>query len=165
MQIEALSFHHYLLHGTLITHEEVQAFFQPGEPETVKDAQGQDVVIPADFVSARAYTHEEYVPSLTSTPRPPPASHAQVFPVPTHRYLLGISDLTGELMRFATNAIGGGGGKGSGPPSDPGAVVRSVLSLLRSIREGLDPFVFLVRDMGKKQAVTTASLRKIEDRE
>lgn len=94
-----------------------------------------------------------------------PAPRCQVFPVPTHRYLLGISDLTGELMRFATNAIGGGGGKGSGPPSDPGAVVRSVLALLRSIREGLDPFVFLVRDMGKKQAVTTASLRKIEDRE
>lgn len=80
-----------------------------------------------------------------------------------HRYLLGISDLTGELMRFATNALGGGGGKGGAPPSDPGAVVRAVLALLRDVRESLEPFVFLVRDMMKKQAVTTASLRKIED--
>lgn len=90
----------------------------------------------------------------------------QLFPVPTHRYLLGISDLTGELMRFATNALGGGSGGAKGPkavPSDPGAIVRAVLRLLRDIRESLEPFTFLVADMRKKQAVTTQSLRKIED--
>ncbi|PWN24378.1 Translin, partial [Jaminaea rosea] len=145
--IEALSFHHYLLHGTLITHEEVQALFQPGVAERYTDGMTGE---------------EQQEMKLTAT-----TSCSQIFPVPTHRYLLGISDLTGELMRFATNALGGGGGGGkgssAGPPSDPGTVVRSVLALLRDIREGLEPFVFLIHDMRKKQAVTTASLRKIED--
>ncbi|CAO1615191.1 unnamed protein product [Jaminaea pallidilutea] len=140
--IEAISFQHFLTHGTLVTLDEVQELFRikglEGAPETVQGPEGNPVEIPPDFL----------------------------FPVPTHRYLLGISDLTGELMRFATNALGGGSGGAKGPkavPSDPGAIVRAVLRLLRDIRESLEPFTFLVADMRKKQAVTTQSLRKIED--
>lgn len=67
-------------------------------------------------------------------------------------------------MRFATTALGGGGGdQGGSAPSDPGAMVRAVLSLLREIRESLEPFVFLVNEMKKKQAITTSNLRKVED--
>lgn len=104
------------------------------------------------------------------------------YPVPPFRYLLGLSDLTGELMRFATNAVGAG---------DTGAVVNVVLELMRDIRTGeqsaclspsssstehhycppfplpfrtaLDPFIPLIRDMRKKQQVTSQSMRKIED--
>lgn len=60
-------------------------------------------------------------------------------------------------MRFATNALG------SNSRQDPTQVVASILSLLRQIREALDPFIFLVRDMGKKQLVTIQSMKKIED--
>ncbi|CAO1624951.1 unnamed protein product [Parajaminaea phylloscopi] len=133
--IEAVSFAHFLEHGQLITHEQVQGLFVLKESVQVQGSEGEPLNIPTDFL----------------------------FPIPSHRYLLGISDLTGELMRFATNALGGGGGRDSATPSDPGAVVRSVLNLLRDIRESLEPFVFLVHDMKKKQAVTTTSLRKIED--
>ncbi|PWN87348.1 Translin [Acaromyces ingoldii] len=76
------------------------------------------------------------------------------YPVPPFRYLLGLSDLTGELMRFATNAVGAG---------DTGAVVNVVLELMRDIRTALDPFIPLIRDMRKKQQVTSQSMRKIED--
>jgi predicted translin family RNA/ssDNA-binding protein len=48
-----------------------------------------------------------------------------VFLVPAARYLLGLSDLTGELMRFATNAVGSG---------DAGDVVVVVLQLIRDLR-------------------------------
>lgn len=48
-----------------------------------------------------------------------------IFPIPISRYLLGLSDLTGELMRFATNAVGSGGA------SD---IVLIVLNLIRDLR-------------------------------
>ncbi len=57
-------------------------------------------------------------------------------------------------MRFATNAVGQG---------DTGLVVKQVLSITRQLRDALDPFVPLVRDLKKKQFVTNQSLRKIED--
>ncbi|EPQ25647.1 uncharacterized protein PFL1_06784 [Pseudozyma flocculosa PF-1] len=104
--IEALSFHHFLRHDTLITLPEVQARFG----ETLR--------------------------------------------IPVERYLLGLSDLTGELMRLATNAVGQGA---------PRTYVDGILALLRSIRDGLDPFVPFIRDMKKKQTVTNQSVRKVED--
>lgn len=35
----------------------------------------------------------------------------QYFPLPLEEYLLGVSDLTGELMRFAITAIARRGGR------------------------------------------------------
>lgn len=82
-----------------------------------------------------------------------------LFRVPVRRYLLGISDLSGELMRFATNAVGAGDITGE-------IVVADVLRTLRHIKGSLDTFVPLVgRELAKKQSVTEQSVRKIEDRE
>lgn len=77
-----------------------------------------------------------------------------ILPITPQRYVLGLSDLSGELMRFATNALGDG---------DAHGVVSDVLSTLRSLSTGLDPFVPLIRDFRKKQQVTMQSTRKIED--
>jgi len=66
--IEALSFAHYLDHGTLITFDEVQ--------QTLADPQGNPY-----------------------------------FPLPVEDYLLGLSDLTGELMRFAISGLTLRGGR------------------------------------------------------
>ncbi|MCO5566021.1 hypothetical protein L7F22_019696 [Adiantum nelumboides] len=77
-----------------------------------------------------------------------------ILPVTPQRYVLGLSDLSGELMRFATNALGDG---------DAHGVVSDVLRILRSLSTGLDPFVPLIRDFRKKQQVTKQSTRKIED--
>lgn len=67
------------------------------------------------------------VAPLECRSNPSPRMRAQFLPVSTHRYLLGLSDLTGELMRYATNAVGAG---------DAGTVVKGVLSLLRDLRAG-----------------------------
>lgn len=127
--IEAISFYHYLRTTELITLRQIQDRFL-AEP-----------IAESQFYSEQA----------------PESSASQTelaLYVPTHRYLLGLSDLTGELMRFATNAVGQG---------DTGHVIRQVLALTRQLRDALDPFVPLVRDLKKKQFVTNQSLRKIED--
>jgi len=70
-------------------------------------------------------------------------------------YLLGISDLTGEIMRLAITSIG-----------TQNASLSDVLQVCSSVRawysdlEGLTPFV---RELRKKQDVTAQSLHKIED--
>ncbi|OJA18824.1 hypothetical protein AZE42_00831 [Rhizopogon vesiculosus] len=86
--IEALSFAHYLEHGTLVSYDEVQL--------SLSDEHG--------------------------TP---------YFTLPKEDYLLGLSDVTGELMRYAISDF-----------------------------ERFTPYV---RELSKKQAVTSQSLEKIED--
>lgn len=55
VQIEAISFQHFLTHGTLVTLDEVQDLFRikglDGAPETVQGPEGNPVEIPHDFVS------------------------------------------------------------------------------------------------------------------
>ncbi|CBQ71420.1 conserved hypothetical protein [Sporisorium reilianum SRZ2] len=131
--IEAISLYHYLRTTQLITLRQIQDRFLA---EPVPESQ----------------FYPEQAPESTASSSASPDDVA--LHVPTHRYLLGLSDLTGELMRFATNAVGQG---------DTGHVVKQVLALTRQLRDALDPFVPLVRDLKKKQSVTNQSLRKIED--
>ncbi|KXN83588.1 Translin-associated protein X [Leucoagaricus sp. SymC.cos] len=98
--IEALSFAHYLQHGTLIPFE---AYF----PLTVSD------------------------------------------------YLLGLSDLTGELMRFAISGLSSHkGGR---------AKATQVCAFVRACKADFEQYTPFVPDLRKKQAVTGQSLEKIED--
>lgn len=137
--IEAISFYHYLRTQRLITLRQIQdRFLVESIPES--------------------HFYLEHEPRTSTSPaRPIAAATSQdsfAMHIPAHRYLLGLSDLTGELMRFATNAVGQG---------DTGIVVKQVLALTRQLRNALDPFVPLLRDLGKKQTVTNQSLQKIED--
>lgn len=109
--IEALSFAHYLEHGSLITFDQVQ--------RTLCDADG--------------------VP---------------YFPLTIADYLLGLSDLTGELMRFAISAIGRRGGR---------AKASEVCAFVRTCKADFERMTPYVRDLSKKQAVTAQSLEKIEN--
>ncbi|RDB28523.1 Translin-associated protein X [Hypsizygus marmoreus] len=109
--IEALSFAHYLEHGTLITFQQVQ--------DTLCDPDG--------------------VP---------------YFPLTVSDYLLGLSDLTGELMRFAISAIARRGGR---------AKAHQVCAFVRNCKADFERMTPYVRDLSKKQAVTAQSLEKIED--
>jgi len=108
---EALSFMHYLEHGTLVTFGDVQ--------RTLSDVHG--------------------VPYFT---------------LPLDDYLLGLSDLTGELMRFAISGISRRGGRSKA--SDVCAFVRHCKADL----ERLTPYV---RELSRKQYITAQSLEKIED--
>lgn len=126
--IEALSFAHYLTHNCLITWKEVQ--------DRLSDESG----IPVRLFSA---DHNPLSPERT-----------QYFPLPMEDYLLGISDLTGELMRYAITAISRKGGR---------ATASSVCSFLRQCKTDFEALTHHSRELGKKQRVTVESLHKIED--
>ncbi|KAJ6604306.1 Translin [Mycena vulgaris] len=68
-------------------------------------------------------------------------------------YLLGLSDLTGELMRFAISNIARRGGR-------PRA--SQVCAFVRGCKSDFEGFIPYVRDLSKKQSVTANSLEKIE---
>ncbi|KZP00823.1 Translin [Calocera viscosa TUFC12733] len=76
------------------------------------------------------------------------------FPLPYSDYLLGISDLTGELMRYAISAITTRGGR---------ARARELCDFVRDCRASFEAFAPQIRGMDHKQKTTTNSLRKIED--
>lgn len=69
-------------------------------------------------------------------------------------YLLGVSDLTGELMRLAISTV-----------TRPGGRDRALHSsqFVRKCVSDFDTFTPHIRDLVKKQSETNASLRKIED--
>ncbi|KAI8995376.1 Translin family-domain-containing protein [Trametes punicea] len=77
-----------------------------------------------------------------------------LFPLPLEDYLLGLADLTGELMRFAIAAIPRRGGRQKA--SDICGFVRAC----KADFEGLTPYF---KELRKKQSVTSQSLEKIED--
>nr|GAT49721.1 translin [Mycena chlorophos] len=75
------------------------------------------------------------------------------FPLTVSDYLLGLSDLTGELMRFAISNISRRGGR---------TTANEVCTFVRNCKADFELFTPQVRDLGKKQAVTGSSLEKIE---
>lgn len=113
-----------------------------------------------EFIEALSFFHYLRTGTLITLPEVQARfcdnSGAALLNVPGHRYLLGLSDLTGELMRLATNAVGLG--------DVHGHLVTQILTLIRTLHAALDPFVPYIRDMRKKQAVTAQSLHKIEQR-
>ncbi|KAH7883828.1 Translin [Phlebopus sp. FC_14] len=109
--IEALSFAHYLGHGTLVTYSHVQ--------RTLSDNNG-----------------------------------VLYFPLPIEDYLLGLSDLTGELMRLVISGIARKGGR---------VRARQVCAFVRQCKADFERFTPFVKGLRKKQTVTGQSLEKIED--
>ncbi|KAH9835787.1 Translin [Rhodofomes roseus] len=93
-------------------------------------------------------SYEEVQKSLSD------ADGTPYFPLPLDDYLLGLSDLTGELMRYAISSISRRGGRSK---------ANEVCIFVRGCRadfEGLTPHF---RELRKKQQVTSQSLEKIED--
>lgn len=84
--IEALGFAHYLEYGSLITFDQVQ--------RTLADSQGVSVSNRLDLSRGTRS-----------------GSPFKYFPLTISDYLLGLSDLTGELMRYAISGISRRGGR------------------------------------------------------
>ncbi|KAJ4489585.1 Translin [Lentinula edodes] len=76
------------------------------------------------------------------------------FPLTISDYLLGVSDLTGELMRFAISGFGRPGGR---------ARALETCIFVRNCKSDFERFTPYVWELHKKQAVTAQSLSKIED--
>ncbi|KAI3625304.1 hypothetical protein CBS9595_000665 [Malassezia furfur] len=89
-------------------------------------------------------------------------AHSLLLCITPERYLLGLSDLTGELMRFAINSVGS--------PDAP-AILERVVGMQRAIYDGtkncltpaLEPLAPFQNEIRKKQQVSLTSLRKVED--
>lgn len=73
--------------------------------------------------------------------------------VPPVEYILGIADLTGELMRLAINSVGKGNLKAP----------LEVCQLLRSIHDAFITFGNRAKGVHKKLEVMTTSLKKVEN--
>ncbi|KAK9896906.1 Translin [Cystobasidium minutum MCA 4210] len=78
-------------------------------------------------------------------------------PVTTEDFLLGIADLTGEVMRYGINSVGK-----SGDPNDLASNSKAMAEFVRECIAGLDPLAPKVRSMYDKIRVSQASLRKLE---
>lgn len=87
--------------------------------------------------------------------------------LPVGDYVLGLYDMTGELMKFSITTMAMEGKVPTGLEAVDGEDVRTVLSDLREIRgllEGIDipRTMDLGRDVGKKMGVMQASVEKVE---
>ncbi len=146
--IEALSFAHFLEHGTLITLPQVQ--------QTLCDSDGVPVRTCCTHVGSWMAHRVQ-----------------QLFPLTISDYLLGISDLTGELMRYAISGLSKRGGRSQA--MDTLAFVRNckagwwlhLVNWCSPLNSSIDFDLFTpsVPYLSKKQSVTAQSMKKIEEGE
>lgn len=94
----------------------------------------------------------------------------QVLPLPEAQYLLGVSDLTGELMRLAITTLAKGKGRARG--EEISDFVRRCKAGMHIYGQGttgfnraidFERFTPFVRELSKKQQVTKQSVQKIEE--
>ncbi|KAG6837042.1 hypothetical protein H0H93_015905 [Arthromyces matolae] len=142
--------------------KEVQAIYASLQPELVGDRfwRYQRQVSPGlqEYIEALSFAHYlehkslvtfDQVQKSLSNPDGVP-----YFPLTVSDYLLGLSDLTGELMRFAISAISQRGGR---------AKAAEVCTFVRACKADFERMTPYIRDLSKKQTVTAQSLEKIED--
>ncbi|KAK0473260.1 Translin [Armillaria novae-zelandiae] len=80
--------------------------------------------------------------------------HLCYFPLTISDYMLGLSDLTGELMRYSISGLTKRGGR---------LQAMDTLGFVRNCKADFEGFTPHVRFLSKKQRVTAQSLQKIED--
>ena len=99
--IEALSFYHFLRNNKIISYEEVSMQLQFEESN-----------LSNTNVNAENSSHAPTDQDTESKEEPTEESENQTGPlsvtIPQSEFILGIADLTGELMRNAINALGAG---------------------------------------------------------
>lgn len=124
--VEAVSFQHFIRHRTLISLEEINArLVFIKEDKEVKASDGQ-----------------------------PPGSTVLTFQVTPTDYLLGVADLTGELMRMCISSVGNGD-------------IDTPFQLSQFLRQIHDGFAYIGNtgpyEVSKKLHTLRQSLAKVED--
>jgi len=141
--IEALSFYHFLRNNKIISYEEVSMQLVFEESNNVNAENETDT--PADTITM-------------STEEPIETSENQTEPsfvtIPPSEFILGIADLTGELMRNAINALGAGNME----------VCFTLLEILQCMAEGFGQIdkKDAPRDFGQKLWTLKQSCKKVE---
>ncbi|XP_030012653.1 translin-associated protein X-like [Sphaeramia orbicularis] len=126
--VEAVSFQHYIRHHSLISLEEINA----------------------RLVFMRTETHEH----KGSCEAPPLSAQVLTFQVTPSDYLLGVADLTGELMRMCISSVGNGD-------------INTPFRLSQFLRQIHDGFSYIGNtgpyEVSKKLHTLRQSLGKVED--
>ncbi|KAF9905760.1 hypothetical protein EC991_001298 [Linnemannia zychae] len=126
---------------------------------------------PSTAPSSPMIVESDQAPSTptTSQPSTPSSSTVQLaLEVTDEDYLLGIADLTGELMRLAINTLGQSlmpttALQESGGILSPEQRVQHILQFLRDIKSGFDGLSLTkMSPISKKMGVLKQSLQKIE---
>ena len=172
--VEALSFYHYLTYDKLIQFEEVEKELAFEENKTKKmetenaakveneevreDNEKEEVAVgvkeespdKVDKVSGKALVTSVDELSLSEEP-----SVLIFVTVPQSEYILGLADLTGELMRNAINSLGSGNMD----------VCFTLLDILQNMAEGFSriPRHEAPKDIGQKVYTLKQSCKKVEN--
>jgi len=170
--VEALSFYHYLQWEKLITYEQVEQELvfkekgkkqfcdfeeninDGGENDITKDDIGDDDKKETEDVSVTdtdSKDQEGCEEKLISVP----SEYSLCVTVPQSEYILGLADLTGELMRNAINSLGSGNMD----------VCFVLLDILQNMSEGFSklPRHEAPRDIGQKVYTLKQSCKKVEN--
>lgn len=144
--IEALAYYKYLKSGRLILFKEAQKFltFQPkkNEPEGVEKSDS-----PKETAKEEESSDNVALFPLNTTE----GTGAKLYLIPSD-FVLGLADLTGELMRLSINAVG------SGNREFPFLL----LPFFRALFCGFHSFGPGVKNMKQKMSVLRSSLGKVE---
>jgi len=135
--IEALSFHHYLQHNQLMSYQQVAASLDYG-----------------NNVNQAASPSADSTNLLTDATVDTERQQRLFVHVPPIEYLMGIADLTGELMRLAINSVGHGGDLNT--PFDICRFLRDLQTAFTSLGN------ISARDLWRKVSVMRQSERKVQ---
>lgn len=141
--IEALSFYRYLLDGELVSKDEVEKYLN----EDFQKLSDEKVESGSSYASGGL--------SPTEGKLQTDSLESQRFIVREEDYILGLSDLTGELMRYALNALSDG--HRSVPPKVCEFARTMLIAMNLLDRRGLGS-----QEMAKKLKVMQESVEKIE---
>lgn len=141
--IEALSFYHFLRNNKIISYEEVSRQLVFEESNNVNVENKTDT--PADTITMST---EEPIETRKSQ------TESWFVTIPPSEFILGIADLTGELMRNAINALGAGNME----------VCFTLLEILQCMAEGFGQIdkKDAPRDFGQKLWTLKQSCKKVE---
>ena len=143
--IEALAYLHFLKHETLISIEEVQQLYLTFKSETSQHETSEAEIKMEDYST-------EGTVNVASEVTQSGASDSLEFKLDPVDYVLGVADLTGELMRLSISSVG------RGDCDTP----FHLLPFVRAVHRGfhsLHPF----KELSKKMTTLRASLGKIEN--
>ncbi|WAR20029.1 TSNAX-like protein [Mya arenaria] len=139
--IEALTFLFFLKNNHLISLEDVQKRLTFTDTPPVDDSQSEGASqAPVETDSTADQSNPSELKALTVW-------------VPTSEYVLGIADLTGEMMRRAINSVG------------DGDLTRpfEICTFLQEMESGYSGLTNCNREVNRKLTVLRQSLRKVEN--
>merc|ERR1712029_381326 len=155
--VEALSFYHHLRFGKLVTWQQVTSATnskvnQPCQPKKVHVESKEEEDVEESKTEAEEGGKGGEEACEEKDVQGEDGCDSKVL-VPRADYMLGVADLTGEVMRQAVNSAGAGN-------------ARMCFNLLNFLQEIHDGFVALPdshREVPRKLGVLQSSLRKVEN--